>query len=66
MQFKLLQNTALQALIDDVNIWTTMRLYNIVLLEKKLSNELFAFLTVMDVPVNRAIHCIHGVLTTPA
>ena len=53
MQFKLLQNTALQALIDDVNIWTTMWLYNIVLLEKKLSNELFAFLTVMDVPVNR-------------
>ena len=36
MQFKLLQNTALQALIDDANIWTTMWLYNIVLLGKKI------------------------------
>ena len=30
-----------------------------------LMNCLF-FLTVTDVPVNRAIHCIHGVLTTSA
>ena len=61
-----LQNTALQALIDDANIWMTRWLYNIVLWEKKLSNELFVFLTVMDIPVYRAIHCIHGALTTSA
>ena len=66
MQFKQLQNTALQAVIDGANIWMAKWLYNIVLLEKKLSNELFVFLTAMDVPANRAIHCIHGVLTTSA